>query len=72
MFWNTTKAQVRDELPRILEHHQLFRKENSRPWKYQLVHEITDEDFDRMLQFAEWILTQRNPHAFARKIVFFG
>jgi len=50
--------------------HRSLRKENIRPWKYQLVHEITDEDFDRRLQFAEWILTQRNPHAFARKFVF--
>ena len=50
--------------------HRILRKEKIRPWKYQLVHDIANKDFDR-LQFAEWILTQHNPHTFARKVVFF-
>ena len=57
----------------MLEHpHQLstvLRHEKIRLWN-QLVHELTEEDFDRRLQFAEWILTRSNPFGFAKTIVF--
>ena len=49
---------------------RVLRDEKIRPWKYQLVHEITEEDFDKRLQFAEWILTRSNPLEFAKTIVF--
>ena len=48
---------------------RVLRDEKIRLWN-QLVHELTEEDFDRRLQFAEWILTRSNPFGFAKTIVF--
>lgn len=55
--WNTTKTQVRLTAAHVatsqLTARRIMREGNIRPWKYQLVLEITEEDFDRRLQFAE-------------------
>lgn len=49
---------------------RILKKEGIRPWKYQMVHDIHGDDPDRRLQFCEWIVNQRSPDFYSRRIIF--